>query len=257
MTATIPLALGRFPRSATDADLFPDDRGTITLDRATLLDKGVFGFERGDPRAAPFSMLRSQLLQRLDHGRTRVVAVTSTQARNGKSFVALNLAAALGRIHPALLIDLDLRRPVIGERLGLPDAGSGVDRFLLGESDLREIRCGVGEHQLGVFSVAEARMDSAEILASDRTVQLFASLRAYPHAPVCIIDAPPILEGDDMMILAPHVDGILLVVEEGRTRQADLRESLRMLRPTPILGTVLNRAILPQRSFGYGQYYPR
>jgi len=59
------------------------------------------------------------------------------------------------------------------------------------------------------------------------------------------------------MIIAPHVDAILLVVEEGRTRQAHLREILPMLRPTRVLGTVLNRTILPAQASPYGQYHAR
>ena len=236
----------------------PEEGGTtMTLDRAALLRNGVFAFERADPRAAPFAMLRSQLLHRLDARKARVVAVTSARPRAGKSFVALNLAAALSRIYPTWLVDLDLRRPVVRERLELGDVASGVDAFLLGAPGLGEVRCVVGEQHLGVLPVDTPREGSAEILASDRTAQLFASLRAHPQSPVCIIDAPPMLEGDDMMILAPHLDGVLMVVEEGRTPQADLRETLRMLRPTPVVGTVLNRTILPQQPFGYGEYYPR
>ena len=49
-------------------------------------------------------------------------------------------------------------------------------------------------------------------------------------------------------------EAVELVVEEGRTRQRELREALRMLHPTPLLGTVLNKAIGAPTSSGYYGY---
>lgn len=230
--------------------------GGVALHREILLANGIFGFETGDPRARFFQMLRSQVLGRLDRSDARILAVTSTHPRNGKSFIAANLAAALSRIHATWIVDLDLRRPSIAERFGLAPT-AGLDDYLLGRDRMASLNVALGESRLTILPVGQARENSAELLASERMAELFAHLRGQLGRPVCIIDTPPVLEGDDLMIVARHVDAVLFVVEEGQTRQPELRECLRMLEPTPILGTVLNRTLLPRQPVPYGQYHAR
>jgi len=232
----------------------PEHDMSVVLDREVLLRNGVFGFENADPRNRTFVMLRSQVLRQMEEAGHRTLAVTSAQPRNGKSFVATNLAAALSQIHPTCLVDLDLRRPTVHDRLALPDS-HGSDDFLLGQDSRTVMRCGIGAAQLMVVPVNEPRASSADILATPRLPLLLERLKQLPGAPICILDTPPVLEGDDMMIIAQHVDQILLVVEEGRTRRSELRECLRLLRPTPLLGTVLNRVISAHKGTSYGQYH--
>jgi protein-tyrosine kinase len=228
----------------------------VALDRAHLLDHGIIGFEQNDIRSQTFQMLRSQLLRRLGRSQTHIVAVTSTQSGNGKSFIAANLAAALSQIHPVWIVDLDLRRPCVADRFGV-QADTGVDDYLLGALALGERECLLNNEQLTILPVGQPRANSAEILSSARTAELFTALRNRPEKTVCIIDTPPVLEGDDMMIIAQHVDSVLLVVEEGRTPRSQISNSLRMLHPTPIIGTVLNKSMFPNKSSSYGKYYGR
>ncbi len=240
------------PRVDRLASAAPAGAPEVKLDRNFLLNNNIFSFETMDERAQPFVLLRSQVLRRLAPGGGRIVAVTSTQPRNGKSFVAANLAAALSQIQPTFLVDLDLRRPTVRDRFGLP-ACAGAEDYLRGRQRLAEVGCRVGE-RLRLLPVREALDNSADLLASPRGTTLFEELRATPGAPVCIIDTPPILEADEMMIIARHVDGVLLVVEEGRTRSEDLTEALRMLHPTPLLGTILNRSVARTVSSSYYSY---
>jgi protein-tyrosine kinase len=228
----------------------------VALDRTHLIDNGIIGFEQNDIRSQAFQMLRSQLLRRLGPSQTHILAVTSTQSGNGKSFIAANLAAALSQIHPVWIVDLDLRRPCVADRFGL-QAENGVDDYLLGAPTLGERECLLNREQLTILPVGQPRANSAEILSSARTAELFADLRSRPEKPVCIIDTPPALEGDDMMIIAQHVDSILLIIEEGRTPRAQISDSLRMLHPTPIIGTVLNKSMFSNKSPSYGKYYAR
>ena len=221
----------------------------IRLDYDRLLDNGIFGFESLDERAQPFALLRSMVLTRLGQIGGKVIAVTSTQASNGKSFVSANLAAALSQIHPVWLVDLDLQRPTAGKRFALPTC-AGADDFLLGQASLSEVGCVVEGSRLTILPVRQGVNNSADLLASSRGTALFDQLRALPDRPVCIIDTPPILEGDESIIVARQVDGVLLVIEEGQTRQREVREALRMLKPTALIGTVLNKSISPPMTSG-------
>jgi Mrp family chromosome partitioning ATPase len=69
------------------------------------------------------------------------------------------------------------------------------------------------------------------------------------------MDMPPILACDDVMAFAPHVDAVLMVVEEGKTRREDLHRSMELLEHVNILGTVLNKAERGQTGYGYGYGY--
>ena len=90
------------------------------LDPELLRRNLIVGFESTDSENVhPFSVLRSQLLKHVRATGSRVFAVMSVQPGNGKTHVAVNLAAALSRIHPTTLVELDLRRPSIGQTLGL------------------------------------------------------------------------------------------------------------------------------------------
>ena len=74
---------------------------------------------------------------------------------------------------------------------------------------------------------------------------------------------PPIFADDDAVIIGHRIDGFLIVIEDGKTTRKQVQETIRMLEPTPLLGTVLNR--YKQRlfndeygyghSYGYGAYY--
>lgn len=244
------------PSRADDTGWLPG-RNLVELRGPVLLRNHVYGFTTDDPRGQAFAMLRSRVLRYVGQTKARLIAVTSANPGEGKSFVALNLSAALSRIHPTWLVDADLRHPSIANRLGFKP-NYGVDTFLISGGPIVPVRCAMTSDVLTLVTINEACSDSAKLLASPRASELFAKLRDLAEGAVCLVDTPPVLAGDDMMILAPHFDAIIFVVEEGRTLKADLRESFRILAPTPILGTVLNRTLTPSRAHYYGRYpeYP-
>ncbi|UVO51470.1 CpsD/CapB family tyrosine-protein kinase [Sphingomonas sp. SUN019] len=240
----------REPRQLDDARV-----GRVPLDRAMLIANGIFGFEHLDVRARSFVLLRSQLLNRFHRPGGRVLAVTSTQPGNGKTYVAANAAAALSRIHPTVLIDLDLRRPTLARRFGLTP-GHGVDDYLAGDVSWESTGSRIADTDLTIYGVREPRPDSAALLASERLGLMLDAIRALPGAPICIVDTPPILALDDIMLIAEKVDGVLMIVEEGRTKSADIRDALRLLSPTPIVGSILNKSLTAKgRRDGYEHYY--
>ncbi len=232
----------------------PLDTGVV-LDAAHLVENGIFGFDPMDVRAHSFVMLRSQILNRFHREGGRVLAVTSTQPGNGKTFVTANLAAAMSHIHPTVLIDLDLRRPTLASRFGLTTY-RGIDDYLAGDAPFTQTGIRVAGVDLVVHGGRQPRRDSATLLADDRVGQMMTALRDRAEGPVCIVDTPPIMALDDIMLIARHVDGVLLVIEEGDTRSADVIESLRLLAPTPIIGTVLNKSLTRERlPSSYAAYY--
>ena len=116
-----------------------------------LLEHGIYSLHHKDPRAKPFLLLRSQVLNALGQINGRVLAVTSASALNGKSHVAANLACAMSRVRETTLIDLHLRRPVIAERFGLP-AVEGISSYLEGSNDLGQLGFRVEDERLSIHA---------------------------------------------------------------------------------------------------------
>jgi len=226
----------------------------IKLNRTLLLANGIFGLEHADGRARGFTLLRSQIMNGFHAAGGRILAITSTQAGNGKSFVAANLASALSLIHPTVLIDLDLRRPMMGTRFGLT-VKLGVDDHLSGDCSWEAVGQHVAGPDLTLYPVRAQRQQSSTLLASERLACAMRSIQAAPRQPICIVDTPPALILDDIMLIARHVDGILLVIEEGRTTARDVVEARRLLGGNQLVGAVLNKSMIGGRhSYDHGYY---
>ena len=74
--------------------------------------------------------------------------------------------------------------------------------------------------------------------------------------PICIIDTPPAMVHDDIMMILPAADGILMVAQEGKTSKHALTSTISSLAPNPIIGTILNMSLSSPRPVrGYEQYY--
>ncbi len=209
-----------------------------------LVDWGVYGLEPSDPRARPFVLLRTQIMATAQRMKARCIAVTSPKAGEGKSYVAANLATAISRVADVCLVDLHLRRPVVAEWFDLPAKG-GTAGVLGGRQSMAEGYYRVEGERLGIIPVGLLQEDASMLVSLGTVDTLVEQLRGLPGEPLCILDCPPVLENDDMLQIARHVDAIILIAEEGKTTQGDLGESARLLRPTPVLGTLLNRSIVP------------
>ena len=70
-----------------------------------------------------------------------------------------------------------------------------------------------------------------------------------------ILDSPPLLGTADSLLLSRFVDGVILVVEYGRTQKDQIEKALELLKEINVIGTVLNKAIIPKKqAYAYGYY---
>jgi Mrp family chromosome partitioning ATPase len=216
------------------------------LERNRVLSPGS-----AEPAAVAFRMLRTQVLQRMDAHGWRTLAVFSPGAKDGKTTTALNLAVTLAsdRLHTALLVEFDFKRPTLTARLGFaPEFGS--DDALSDRAKLQDcLYHPHGFERLTLMPARAALHDSSEILAGPRSRRIVNELRArYPDR-IVIFDLPPVLTADDALAFAPLVECGLVVAAEGRTRRTDLVRTIELLAKTSLVGTVLNRAA--EASAGY------
>jgi Mrp family chromosome partitioning ATPase len=213
----------------------------LTIDAVASSD--IFGFNSSDRRSRSFNLLRTQVMKIMKARDWKIIGVTSATPRVGKTFMSTNLAASLSRIPGTrtLLFDLDLRRGSVAQRFGIP-AGQGINAFLAGEIDSLEASAYKVPHTgLTIYPAGPSTNPSAELLAGERMQMLVKAMAALPENVVCICDLPPAFANDDAAIVLQAIDAYLLVVEEGVTRAKQVRDAINMLKPSPCIGTVLNR----------------
>ncbi|WP_195908507.1 CpsD/CapB family tyrosine-protein kinase [Novosphingobium sp. Gsoil 351] len=234
-----------------------EELNSVRVDGQALAVGGIVGFASRDLRSRPFALLRSQIQRRLGRKHARLIGVTSAAPGEGKSFLSLNLAAALARVSeaPVYLIDLDLRRGTLASALGLSPT-SGVGAILTGdEQEIANVGWRIEDANLAVFPTLPIEEGSAELLAGESFARFAAGLRALPDESIVLCDLPPVFAGDDAMITLEHLDGYLLVVDSGKTTVKQVAHAIQLLEPTPCLGTILNRyqgGVADHYSYNYG-----
>ena len=92
-------------------------------------------------------------------------------------------------------------------------------------------------------------MNSSELLVSPKMLELVESLKRSDGSPLIIFDLPPLLTADDALAFTPHVDAVLLVVEEGKTVPTELERATDLLKGTHLLGSVLNKSAQTQVAY--------
>src|SRR5262249_18722073 len=131
-------------------------------------------------------------------------------------------------------------------RLHALAADRGLNQVLQGEESVSKAiqRCPV-EMLDGIAAGLEV-LNQTPLLLSPRFKNILAEV--CPHYDAVIVDSPAVLEGPDACILAPLVDGVLLVVRDGVTERVDAEEAVRLLRKlnAPLLGAVFNEAQGPE-----------
>jgi protein-tyrosine kinase len=247
--------------------LFPNPGAIESLEVTSgqLEQQNIVGFRNADTRARPFKLLRSQILRRTLEDGMKVIGISSAAPNVGKTFVATNLAAALSRIADldVVLVDLDLHRPAIGTRFSFDPGGLGVHDLLTGDATIEQVARRIGDERLIVIPGFRRNVASGELLTSSMGESLFAGLHGLGPNTIVVVDMPPIFADDDAVIIGSHLDGFLLIAQDGKTTTRQVRETIRMLSPTPLIGSVLNRfqtQLLVDdygygMSYGYGGYY--
>jgi Mrp family chromosome partitioning ATPase len=207
-----------------------------------------------------FRSLRASLLALPAERVPRSVAIVGATESAGKSFTAINLArsAAAQQAGGVLLIDADLRRPVIHQRLGI-DREPGLTDIL--ESDAREgtvQSVGVGKE----FAVRSPRRFL--VIPSGRLVQdpvatlsgdaLERAIAAVPgELSLVIVDTPPAALFGDASAIASQCDHSVLVIDARSSRVRPTKATIATLERSGVvlLGIAVNRAPGPRR----GRYY--
>jgi len=182
----------------------------------------------------------------------RVILMTSTTSKEGKSTTAVNLAVTLAQTGSrVLLVDSDLRRPALHNFFGF-DKAYGLTNVLIGSLSLDDVIKPTEVDKLDVITAGDIPPNPAELVASEKMRKFIEDVRArYDHV---ILDSPPVIAVTDAAILATRVDGALLVVSSGTVNRKEVQRSVALIKNvrSNILGVVLNGLDVKRI---YGSYY--
>lgn len=187
----------------------------------------------------------------------KTIGFTSASTGEGKTTALLNTAIALAQAnYRVLVIEADMREPIIASWLGLPatpgltdimlgaqdrsQAIRTITDFILGEMTVEEVTLTPGLDNLFVLPCGTRPTNPSEILFNRKFQNLLYN--AAKRFDMVLIDLPPILASADTAIISSHIDGLVLVYKAGITEQQLLRRAIDQLRQsknTP-LGIVMN-----------------
>jgi len=186
-----------------------------------------------------------------------LIMVTSALPNEGKTFMAINLAISIAMEvdTTVLLVDADVARPAIPERLGLSQETGLLDLLTRKDLDVADVMVRTSIERLSVLTAGAPHNRATELLASDSMTRLVEELASrYPDR-ILVFDAPPLLSSTESRVLAAHMGQILLIVEAERTPQGRVKQALETIEQCPVVMTVLNKIERPESGSYYDGYY--
>lgn len=242
----LALALEHFRRrveSSADVAEFTQAPVIGRLPRARRLQRSGAALVWADRKLASlhegFRALRTNV-EFVTKGSPCAIQITSPNPSQGKSTIVANLGIAFAQVGvDTLILDADLRRPYQHNIFGLDNSRGLSTLMAIPDSDVEPQATGVSN--LWVMPSGPVPPNSTEMLHI-RFERVLDELRG--RFALVLIDTPPILPVSDARLIAPHTDGVILVISSGTQKPAGLRSALEKLAlvEAKILGIVLNQA---------------
>jgi capsular exopolysaccharide synthesis family protein len=204
------------------------------------------------PLSAAYQMLQANLKFLSSDKELKVVVVTSSVPKEGKSTVCGNLAVAMAQLgRKVLLVDADMHRPLQHRIWDLPNQ-LGLSNLLVGQAELKTVIKKVMVN-LDVLTSGVMPPNPMALLDSQRMASLIEMFSA--NYDVTIIDTPSLSVGADAPVLGKMADGVLLVVRPGVVDSASAALAKELLEQSgqKVLGQVVNGVIPENEPYSY--YY--
>ena len=190
-----------------------------------------------------------------------LIMVTSAVAGEGKSFTSVNLAISIAAEldHTVMLVDADVARPSLPRMLGVPE-GPGLLDLLDGAADMADVLLKTNIDKLTLLRSGTPHARATEMLASEAMRQLLHDMSSrYPDR-IIIFDSPPLLLTTEARALATNMGQIVVVVQAGKTLQANVQRALSTIEACPLKLMVLNQTRsdaeeASELGYGYGYGY--
>lgn len=198
--------------------------------------------------------LRTNLM--FSGSKVRAIGLTSFSASEGKSTISFQLAASFAQAGKrVLLVDADLRKSVMASRMRVRGKVDGLSHFLSGQANASELLNETDIPGLYLMFAGTRVPNASELLGSESFKKLIPALKdAFDYV---IVDAAPVGQVIDCAVMAPALDGIVLVVDTTHNSyklERRIKQQLEMA-GAKILGVVLNRVDMHDKGGYYGKAY--
>ncbi len=215
---------------------------SMPLDTKLAAENRCIAVLPGSPEVESYKMIRTQILNKTSAKGWNTLMITSALPDEGKTTTAINLSMTFAREfdRTVLLVDCDFIRQNVHELLGIKSEKSLID-YLLDDSPITELLIWPGIEKFTLISGERTVYDSSELLGSPRMKELFKELKTRYCDRMVFFDVPPLLSSADALTFASLVDGIILVVQAGKTQLNDVRKALEMIPENKLVGLILNR----------------
>jgi len=184
----------------------------------------------------------------------RCVVVTSTMPGEGKTLTGINLGIVMAELGMrTVLIDADMRRPMLHKVFDKPKE-PGLTNVLMGHVELDTVMYDTEVEGLQVVTCGRIPPDPVKLLGATKMRELIKELGEMVE--FVVMDAPPVLTGTDVMVLGREVDGVILVVQLGKTMGEMLERVKKMVESmgVKLIGAIINN-VKVSNMYGYYQYY--
>ena len=205
-----------------------------------------------------FKMLRAKIFTN-SKSRPRTIMVTSPQPLDGKTTVAANLAITIaqGINEYVMLVDCDLRRPLLDRLLGL-NAREGIREYLEAGTSVAPYLVKTSVKKLSLLPAGKPPPNPSELLTSEKIRLLVEELRGRYEDRYIIFDATPAQFAAETIFLASMMDGVLLVVRSGKTARDSVLKAIENIDRNKIVGVVFNASNESYKSYRhYYRYYQK
>jgi capsular exopolysaccharide synthesis family protein len=206
----------------------------------------------------------------------KTIAFTSSVAKEGKSTTIVNAGLAMAQAqNKVLLVDADLRRPVISRWFGIEplpgltdiilgsyrwhDTLRTITDIMLGDMDVDEVMQTPGLDNLHIIPCGHIPPNPAELINSESLAHFFEDVKEEYN--VVLIDLPPILNAAETAVVSAKVDAVIMVYKAGSTARGALRRAKDQLEHvraniTGIVLNELNAEVSPDYTdIDYHRYY--
>lgn len=223
----------------------------VELDTAAVVKNRCVCIQPDAAELDSYKVLRTKIQQLTKRHGWNTVMITSPRAGEGKTLTAVNLALTFSKTYnqTVLLVDCDLRRQGIHKTLGFQSEAGLID-YLVDDRPLSEIMIWPGIDKLTLISGGRTINESTELLGSPRMEALVHEIKSRYDDRYVLFDVPPVLGSADTLALAPFIDSIIMVVEEGTTSTRDVQKATEMLPCDKFLGFVINKQKSAQTADG-------
>lgn len=228
---------------------------SMQVDAKALLRNRIF-LDGSAREAVAIDILRTKILQLCRENNWRRVVVTSPTKGCGKTTTCANLAASFARQSDrrAIIIDMDLRRPSLAQKMG--QAQDTSFHTVLEDKARFAEQTRLLAPNVAISANHSAAQHPSKLIMSDRTTEIINEIDAEYQPDIMLFDVPPVLITDDTLAFVRNADCAMIIAgaEKSTLDEVDQCEK-ELAEHIEVLGTVLNMCAFATESYGYEYGY--